>query len=70
VLKVIQYVGTLKEIFQLDYVPCLHPLCYFLGTGTDNTRNPIYKRDDVSFLANFRHLLHEFDEPFVFPSQV
>jgi hypothetical protein len=28
-------------------------------------------QDDVGFfLANFRHFLHEFDEPFVFPSQV
>jgi hypothetical protein len=28
-------------------------------------------RDDVGFfLGNFQHFLHEFDEPFVFPSQV
>jgi hypothetical protein len=39
--------------------------------GTDNKSNPIYKRDETSFLlANFHHLLHEFDEPFVFLSQV
>jgi hypothetical protein len=39
--------------------------------GIDNTKNPLYKWDDVSFfLANFPHLFHEFDEIFVFPSQV
>jgi hypothetical protein len=33
--------------------------------------NLIYKQDKVGFLfVNFKHLLHEFDEPFVFPSQV
>jgi hypothetical protein len=37
----------------------------------DNKGNPTYKQDDASFLlVNFWHLLHEFDEPFVFPSHV
>ncbi len=37
----------------------------------DNNGNPTYKWDDVGFLlANFWHFLHEFDEPFVFLSQV
>jgi hypothetical protein len=39
--------------------------------GTNNRGNPTYKRIIASFLlANFWHLLHEFNEPFVFPSQV
>jgi hypothetical protein len=75
VLGVIQYVGTLKEILQLDYGPMFSPIvlfhCCWVKNGTNNRGNPTYKRNDVSFLlANFRHLLHEFDEPFVFPSQV
>ncbi len=45
--------------------------CYWVKHGTNNRSNPTYKRNDVSFLlANFRHLLHEFDKPLVFPSQV
>ncbi len=36
-----------------------------MKNGTDNRSNPIYKQDEAGFLlANFRHLLHEFDEPF------
>jgi hypothetical protein len=75
VLGVIQYVGTLKEILQLDYGPMFSPFVLFhwcwVKNGTDYRENPTYKRDDDSFvLANFRHLLHEFDEPYVFPSQV
>jgi hypothetical protein len=39
--------------------------------GIDNRSNPTYKWDDANFLlANFLHLLHEHNEPFVFPSQV
>jgi len=39
--------------------------------GNDNKGNPTYKGDDASFLlVYFWHLLHEFDEPFVFPSHV
>jgi hypothetical protein len=34
VLGVIHYVGTLKEILQLDYVPFLYPLCYFVIIGS------------------------------------
>jgi hypothetical protein len=45
--------------------------CYWVKNGIDNRGNLTYKRDDVSFLlTNFKHLLHEFYEPFDFPSQV
>jgi hypothetical protein len=45
--------------------------CSWVKNGIDNKGNPTYKQDEASFLlANFCHLLHEFDEPFVFPSQV
>jgi hypothetical protein len=37
-----------------------------MGLTTEAT--PFIKQDEVSFLfVNFHHLLHEFDEPFVFP---
>jgi len=71
----IQYVRTLKEILQLDYGLISSPItlfrCQWLKNGIHNKRIPTYVRDDVGFfLTNFWHFLHEFDEPFVFPSQV
>jgi hypothetical protein len=71
----IQYVGTLKQILQLDYGLMFSPIvlfcCSWVKNGIDNRGNLIYKQDEACFLfANFHHLLHEFDEPFVFPSQV
>jgi hypothetical protein len=40
-------------------------------SGIDNRGNPTYKRNDVGFLlANFCHILYEFNEPFVFRTQV
>jgi hypothetical protein len=59
----IQYVGTLKEILQLDYGPMASPIvlfhCNWVKNGTNNKGNPTYKRDDVRFLlANFHHMLH------------
>jgi hypothetical protein len=42
-----------------------------MKNGNNNKGNLTYKQDDVGFLlVNFWHLLHEFDEPFVFPSHV
>jgi hypothetical protein len=42
-----------------------------MKNGNDNKGNPKYKQKDAYFLlASFQHLLHEFNEPFVFPSQV
>jgi len=74
-LGVIQYVGMLKQIWQLDYGPMSSPImlfrCQWVKNGTYNKGNPTYRWDDVRFLlVNFQHLLHELDEPFVFPSQV
>jgi hypothetical protein len=41
----------------------------WVKNGTNNRGSPTYKWDDVGFLlANFRHFLHELDEPFVFLS--
>ncbi len=75
VLGTIQYVGTLKEMLWLENALVSSPIilfwCQWVKNGIDNTKNPLYKWDDVSFfLANFPHLFHEFDEIFVFPSQV
>ncbi|CAM6041143.1 unnamed protein product, partial [Sphagnum compactum] len=74
VLGAIQYVGTLKEILRLDYGQVSSPIilfhCQWVKNGIVNSGNPTYKHDDVGFLlANFWQLLHELDEPFVFPSQ-
>jgi hypothetical protein len=71
----IQYVGIVKDISKSDYGPMFSPIvlfhCSWVKNGIDNRGNPIYKQDDVGFLLpNCHHLLHEFDEPFVFPSQV
>jgi hypothetical protein len=75
VLGVIQYVGIMKQILKLDYGPMSSPIvlfhCSWVKNGTNNRGNPTYKRDNAGFLlAKFRHLLHELDEPFVFPSQI
>jgi hypothetical protein len=75
VLSQIQYLGALNQILQLDYGPMSSQIvlfwCNWVKNGTDNKSNPTYKRDEIGFLlANFCHLLHEFDEPFVFLSQV
>lgn len=75
VLGPIQYVGLLKQILQLDYGCMSSPIilfqCEWVRNGIDNRGNPTYKWDDVGFLlVNFWHLLHEHNEPFVFPSQV
>lgn len=47
VLGAIQYVGTLKEILQLDYGLVFSPIilfqCQWVKNGIDNRRNPIYK---------------------------
>ncbi len=45
--------------------------CSWVKNGTDNRGNPTYKQDNAGFLlANFRHLLHELNEPFMLPSQI
>jgi len=59
----IQYVGTLKEILQLDYGPMVSLIvlfhCNWVKNGTNNKGSPTYKRDDARFLlANFHHMLH------------
>jgi hypothetical protein len=41
-----------------------------MKNGNDNKGNPTYKQKDACLLASFQHLLHDFNEPFVFPSQV
>ncbi len=71
----IHYVETSKQILQLGYNLMSSAIflfcCSWVKNGIDNKGNPTYKQDEASFLlANFRHLLYEFDEPFVFPSQV
>ncbi len=65
----IQYVGTLKEILQLDYglmassIVLFH--CTWVKNEIDNKGNPTYKQDDVGFLlVNFHHILHEFNDLF------
>lgn len=75
VLGPIKYVETLKEILWLDYGPMVSAIvlfhCSWVKNGNNNRGNPTYKRDDTCFLlANFFHILHEFDEPFVFPTQI
>jgi hypothetical protein len=71
----LQYVDVLKDILQLDSGAMSTPIvlfrCDWVRNALDNCGNPTYKRDDVGFLmANFRHMLPEDIEPFVFPSQV
>jgi hypothetical protein len=45
--------------------------CDWVQNASDNRGNPTYKQNDARFLmANFRHMLLEDIEPFVFPSQV
>jgi hypothetical protein len=45
--------------------------CDWVRNASNNHGNPTYKQDDARFLmANFRHMLPEDIEPFVFPSQV
>ncbi len=45
--------------------------CDWVQNALDNCGNPTYKQNDARFLmANFRHMLLEDIEPFVFPSQV
>jgi hypothetical protein len=75
VLGVIQYIGILKQILKLDYGAMSSPIvlfrCSWVKNGTDNRGNPPYKQDNAGFLlANFQHLLHELDEPLMFPSQI
>jgi hypothetical protein len=41
-----------------------------MKNGNDNKGNPTYKQKDSYLLASFQHLLHDFNEPFVFLSQV
>ncbi len=57
----IQYVGTLKEILQLDYGPMASPIvlfcCNWVKNGNNNKHQ--YKQDDARFLlANVCHILH------------
>jgi hypothetical protein len=71
----LQYVGVLKDILQLDYKTMSTPIvlfqCDWVRNASDNRGNSTYKRDDTKFLmANFKHMLSEDIEPFVFPSQV
>jgi hypothetical protein len=71
----LQYVGVLKDILQLDYGTMTTPIvlfrCDWVQNASDNCGNPTYKQDDVGFLmVNFKHMLSEDIEPFVFPSQV
>jgi hypothetical protein len=71
VFRMIQYVGILKHILKLDYGSMFSPIvlshCNWVKNGTNNRGNPTYKQDNPGF---FRHLLHEVDEPFIFPSQI
>jgi hypothetical protein len=65
----IQYVGILKQILQLDYGPMFSPImlfcCNWVKNGIRSRGKPTYKCDDANFLlANFWHLLDKFDEPF------
>jgi len=58
VLGVIQYVGMLKQIWQLDYSPMSSPImlfhCQWVKNGMDKKENPIYKWDETGFLiVNF-----------------
>ncbi len=71
----LQYVGVLRNILQLDYKTMSTPIvlfwCDWVGNALDNHGNPTYKQDDARFLmGNFRHMLPEVIEPFVFTSQV
>jgi hypothetical protein len=67
----------MKMLFleKLDYGPMSSPIvlfcCSWMKNGIDNRGNPTYKQDNADFwLANFWHLLHKLNEPFVFPSQI
>jgi hypothetical protein len=71
----LQYVGVLKDILQLDYGTMSTPIvlfrCDWVRNASDNCGNITYKQDNARFLmVNFRHMLPEYIEPFVFPSQV
>jgi hypothetical protein len=71
----LQYVSVLKDILQLDYRTMSTPIVLFwwnwVRNALDNHGNPTYKWNDARVLmANFRHMLLEDIEPFVFLSEV
>ncbi len=71
----LQYVDVLKDILQLDYETMSTPIvlfqCDWVQNASNNRGNPTYKRNDAGFLmANFKRMLPEDIEPFVYPSQV
>ena len=69
----VNYVGVLKDIFELDYgtLSMRIILLRYDWVKTQDTRgNRTYTRDESGFLlVNFRHILNCMLEPFIFPSQ-
>lgn len=69
----VNYVGVLKDIFELDYGTLSTRIillrCDWVKTQ-DTRGNPTYTRDESGFLlVNFRHTQNRLLEPFIFPSQ-
>ena len=69
----VNYVGVLKDIFELDYGTLSTRIillrCDWLKIQ-DTRGNPTYTQDESGFLlVNFRHTLNRMLEPFIFPSQ-
>jgi hypothetical protein len=68
----INYVGVLKDILKLDYMP-LHTQvnlmkCEWMKKA-DSRENNTYARDEAGFLlVNFQHKLPRLADPFIFPS--
>jgi hypothetical protein len=68
------YVGELTDIWLLDYGEISTPVILLKGAWVRQVwggPRPAMRKDSDGLLqANFRQLLDEWDEPFVFPSQV
>jgi hypothetical protein len=70
----VQYISVLKDIYLLDYDPVSSPIvlmqCEWVQNGIETRGNLTYQRDEAEFLlANFRYIMVDHEEPFIFPSQ-
>lgn len=71
--SLVNYVGVLKDVLELDYGPVQTPIILLRcewAKPTDNRGNSMYVRDNAGFLlVNFRQTLPRTADPFIFPSQ-
>jgi hypothetical protein len=70
----IHCVGVLKNIYLLNYGPISNPIilmqCEWVWNGIDIRGNLNYRQDEAKILlANFRYIMANHEEPFIFPSQ-